>query len=388
MGMGKTSAMINMINESKNDDRFLYITPYLSEVNRIIKSCPKKNFKEPESYGSKLNGIKYLFEKGVNIVSTHSLFSLFDDEIIELAYANNYTLVMDEVVDVIEPLPITRNDLDTIMEKFAHIEENHRLVWDYRNYKGKFDEYKRLCDLGCMGVYNNNVILWLFPVKTFEAFRTTYILTYLFQAQTQKYYYDYYGIEYKYWYVTKEDGNYKLTNEELVYSHIDYNNLIHICDNSKINQIGDPSSSLSKSWYERSVKNGLLQQLKYNCINYFCHIAKTKSQYNMWTCFKDYKKEVSGKGYTKGFLASNIRATNEYRHKTSVAYLVNKFFNPYVKNFFLSNGIQVDEDAFALSEMLQWIWRSAIREGKEINLYIPSKRMRNLLIDWINKNSI
>ena len=30
------------------------------------------------------------------------------------------------------------------------------------------------------------------------------------------------------------------------------------------------------------------------------------------------------------------------------------------------------------------IWRSAIRDGKPINLYIPSKRMRELLINWIN----
>ena len=43
----------------------------------------------------------------------------------------------------------------------------------------------------------------------------------------------------------------------------------------------------------------------------------------------------------------------------------------------------MEEDAYALSELIQWIFRSAIRDGKEIWLYIPSKRMRNLLIDWI-----
>ena len=47
----------------------------------------------------------------------------------------------------------------------------------------------------------------------------------------------------------------------------------------------------------------------------------------------------------------------------------------------------MDQDGYALSEMLQWIWRSAIRDGKEINLYIPSKRMRTLLTDWIDETS-
>ena len=54
--------------------------------------------------------------------------------------------------------------------------------------------------------------------------------------------------------------------------------------------------------------------------------------------------------------------------------------------FLESKGVTVDEDGFALSEMLQFIWRSAIRDNKEINIYIPSSRMRNLLVGWINNN--
>lgn len=61
--------------------------------------------------------------------------------------------------------------------------------------------------------------------------------------------------------------------------------------------------------------------------------------------------------------------------------------NPIVKNFFLQHGVTVDEDGYALSEMLQFIWRSAIRNGEEIWVYIPSIRMRNLLKQWIEENS-
>ena len=38
--------------------------------------------------------------------------------------------------------------------------------------------------------------------------------------------------------------------------------------------------------------------------------------------------------------------------------------------------------------MLQFIWRSAIRNGEEIWVYIPSIRMRSLLKKWIQENSI
>ena len=53
-------------------------------------------------------------------------------------------------------------------------------------------------------------------------------------------------------------------------------------------------------------------------------------------------------------------------------------------NFFNLKGIEFNEDEYALSELIQWIFRSAIRDGKSINIYLPSKRMRTFLINWLN----
>jgi hypothetical protein len=215
MGAGKTSSAINFINNSSYDKRFLYITPYLSEVKRIIDSCPNKKFRQPEVYGTKLRGIKYLFDKKYNIVSTHALFSMFDEEIIDLAYANNYTLIMDEVADVIQPYEISKSDLKTILEKYATVNEHGIINWYAKDYDGLFEEVKRLCDLHCLAVYSDVAMLWLFPVETFRAFRDIYILTYMFDAQTQKYYYDYYGIKYNYLFVKGNDvDNYTFTKEK------------------------------------------------------------------------------------------------------------------------------------------------------------------------------
>ena len=72
---------------------------------------------------------------------------------------------------------------------------------------------------------------------------------------------------------------------------------------------------------------------------------------------------------------------------TDIAYMVNRFADPNITKFFASKDVSIDAQAYALSEMLQWIWRSAIRDDKPINLYIPSKRMRELLINWINKTN-
>ena len=390
MGSGKTSAMINKINEdmvlSGKDAKFMYITPYLDEVDRIIESCPDASFKQPLALkGSKVNGIKNLLIHNQNIVSTHSLFHLFDDEIFDLIRTKGYTLIMDEVTEVVEPYSgISKSDIKIIFdEHICHINEDGYIIWDRNDYEsGRFSEFKQLCDINALQMFGNTVVMWLFPIKSFEAFEDIYVLTYMFNGQVQKWYYDFYGVEYEWYKATNKDGKY-IIEKGMDDSRI-RKSLINICDH-KINNIGDRDIALSKGWYDRAAVNGMINDLKKNIINYFYAIVKAKSGDIIWTTFKEHEKKLKGNGYTKSFISLNLRASNKYRDRTSCAYLVNRYCNPVIKQFFDGKGIKIDEDAYALSEMLQWIWRSAIRDGKPINIYIPSKRMRTLLIDWLER---
>lgn len=393
MGAGKTQSIMNHINNSSG--KFLVITPFLDEITRYRKYCKGKNFKTPkyDTNQTKLDSLKDLIGKGENIVSTHALFQKFDNELIDICRAQNYTLVMDEVANVIEEYSITKQDFEILKNTYVDIDPNTKqLKWkeEYSDYYGKFDNEKRLCELGSLVCYGDNLMVWLFPIETFNAFRSIYILTYMFEMQLQKYYYDYYGLKYKYWSVEGDS----LENYHLVeyvpnknYLNYDYKKLIHICDVEKLNMIGDRVTDLSMSWYNRNKNNSTMLLLKNNINNFFRNVRNDCSTDNIWTTFKEFQNQLKGKGYTKGFLPLNARATNEYRDRTSVVYPVNRYLNPFIKNFFTSNNISVDEDGYALSEMLQFIWRSAIRDGGEIWVYIPSVRMRNLLINWIGANS-
>lgn len=393
MGAGKTQSIMNHINQT--DGHYLVITPFLDEITRYREYCRSKNFKTPkfEDRHTKLDSLKQLMGKGENIVSTHALFQKFDTELIDICRAQNYTLIMDEVANVVDEYYLTKQDLDILKKDYVDIDpDTKQLRWrkEHANYRGKFDNEKRLCELGSLVCYGDNLMVWLFPIETFNSFRNIYILTYLFNVQLQKYYYDYYNLQYKYWSVAGDSlENYHLIpyDEAKRYSNYDYSSLIHICDSPKLNMIGDRASDLSKSWYERNKSNGSMKVLKNNLSNFFRHIRTDSASDNIWTAFKEYKEILKGKGYTKGFLPLNSRATNEYRERTSVAYPVNRYMNPFVRNFFATNNIHVDEDGYALSEMLQFIWRSAIRDGHEIWVYIPSIRMRTLLEKWIQINS-
>ena len=154
MGSGKTSAAINYINESdQEDEKILYITPFLSEIKRIKECCSNKKFEEPEVYGTKIEGIKYLIQKGKNIVSTHALFRRFDKEIIDMCRCQNYTLIMDEVTDVIERYPISTQDFDMLIQNYVYVDEDtHLIKWkdDQKDYYGKFLDEKKLCDFNCL----------------------------------------------------------------------------------------------------------------------------------------------------------------------------------------------------------------------------------------------
>ena len=66
-------------------------------------------------------------------------------------------------------------------------------------------------------------------------------------------------------------------------------------------------------------------------------------------------------------------------------YMVDIRINPFINQFFSIHDVKLtkyDEDKYALSEMIQFIYRSAIRNNKDIYVYIPSKRMRNLLYEY------
>lgn len=393
-GQGKTNAAINYINS--HEGRFLFVTPYITELERVIKACPDKDFCEPKAVysddnkvSSKKNGIKKLFKDQRNIVTTHALFQLFDVEMIEYCRQYGYILILDEVTNVAEPYEDLRPaDLEVMLENFVEV-DNHMLKWrkDKAGYNGeKFLKEKGLCEMGCLYLYGKTTMLWQFSIAIFNAFKESFLLTYMFNGQIQKYYYDYHNLRYDRWYVKGNSlDTYELTCEKQDYGKPSkYRELITIIDNKKLNAIGDDYYALSSNWYSKEENNWLIDQVRKRLVNYYSHYAIGGSELNLWTCFKEDQKKLKGNGYTRGFLSCNAKATNLYRDRKNLAYMINAFINPNIAVFFEDSGIPVDVDMYALSSLIQWVWRSAIRDGSPITLYVPSSRMRGLLMKWLN----
>jgi len=302
--------------------------------------------------------------------------------------------LLDEVMEVVNPVPASVSDIKLLKDANAISVDNDNIVhWndDYYYDKGRFDNLKSIIKNERVICIDGVYFVWIMPIDVFKCFKSVYILTYMFDGQIMRNYFDLHNIKYDYTSVKFINGEYTLT--EYNKDKSDIPKLINIFEDEKLNAVGSKHYDLSKSWYDKSTKTRL-NILKNNLYNYFQNKVKAKSKEILWTTFlgveddndKDYYSRIKGNGYSSStcFAPCNCRATNEYRDRKYLAYTVNRFMNPYIKRYFNSNGLEVKEDIFALSELLQWIFRSAIRDGKEIYLYIPSKRMREMLRDWIN----
>ena len=113
------------------------------------------------------------------------------------------------------------------------------------------------------------------------------------------------------------------------------------------------------------------------------------------TCAKDgwYKKDnvdvagpfASGSKLFQGanWVAKVTRGTNDYAHCSHLIYLYDQHMNHLVARW-LEDNSRAFKEAYALTELIQWVWRSRVRNGQPITLYLPSPRMRQLMEKWLS----
>ena len=399
MGGGKTSSIINYINSSGDDERFIYMTPYEKEFERIAEACSQKGFVVPVvKRGAKLNDLRGILKKGINVATSHAIFERYTSDMIEFVQNNNYTLVIDEAYSVtrmISPDDI-KQAIWYIEQNQAYVDQNsHQVMWNYGKGEpsgSKKDISQKIID-GRLYSYEDHLMVWQLPPSMIKAFKTIIVLTYLFDAQELKFFFDQHEVSYNYVGTKLDDyGEYCFCSvEESENPTNRFANKIHILDNIKLNAIGDSPTSLTSTWASNDAnynKEGGLQQLGKNVRNVQKNIFRCSSKDFIWTAYDTKARHfIEDKNIKKGFVVWNKRATNDYGDRHYLAYTINLRCNPSLKRYFDALGADYAEDRWALAHLVQWIWRSAIRNGEEIWIYIPSRRMRTLLTDWIEEVS-
>lgn len=378
-------------------------------------------FKEPSDTGAlptKSADLLRLLSEGQNVVLSHELFKLLNDTAIECIKEFDYTLFLDEEIEVVKMSGITQDDLKILKEQnLMEIDPTSKKVkWLDSQYHGDFERTKREIQQKALYEVEPNIILWQLPPGIFEAFHQVYIMTFLFRGSMLYLYFQKNGISFQYLHVEKDSqGKYYFSQgyeevSELEKSRIKF--LLDVHDGrlntnylpeSKKKRDIQEYSGLSSSWHQSRKNKEYINILKRNAMNYIQNYRHAPKNTVMWTTFKPavnkyenrrmrancrWSGRISCNECTRpcgvNFVSCNARATNRYADRTTLIYLCNIFPVPPVVQY-LSQGTtaEFDADLYALAQLMQWIWRSAIRRGEVVSLYLPSARMRKLLLDWL-----
>lgn len=459
MGSGKTQAAMNYMN-SHPERRFLYVTPYLDEAERIAKGCPGLHFAAPQNLeefnGSKVEHTMSLIEQGRNVATTHQAIRHYSEGMLRATRDFGYTMIIDESLQTIEPCGIFKDDAN-LLKAAGMLEDSGdgtgklRVVCAPNYKKGRFNDFMFVARSQYLTIVSQeergksseiladveakpadgsdngagvpgDLIYWTLSPELFSSFEDVFILTYLFESMDIYGFMKMYGIGYG-------KIGVRVDGSPEGYSFCDgdgyvpeytkrIRELIDVLEDDKLNSVGRRTTALSRSWFCNNRGNGNVDKLKNNIYNVFRNVwHESGKDTRMWATFTrdedgkkgksrrsygcgadmsemsngswriDCKPLLKGKGYTGAFVSLNARASNNYRNRKYLVYACNLYMNVGTKIFFQKNGVEFSDDKYALSVMLQWIWRSAIRDGEKIHLYLPSSRMRRILYEWMDSTS-
>lgn len=425
-GTGKSTRMIDKINNSDKDQRFIVVTPFLAECHRYAgttsdpdsgdKQLPMKDahgnviysgggcnasgrkFEHPVSgYKTKVEHIATLVHEGRDIVTTHAALKLFTPETVKDVKDAGYTLVIDEELECIRPHPCKSHRRKMLLGSGAVYEDALGLLRWNKDYDTSDDvkdvdssgfswdmQIKALCDNGSLVLIadergNRDLFMWEYPIEFIKAFDTVEVLTYMFEGSVFHKYLDFYGIQH--------------TTVKGIQLPSNVFDLINIVDNTKMNRVGEREQAFSVTDQKRYTKDSAVAStIRSNLKNYFTNntYGKSNGDDRLWTCLGEAFSVFKGAGYTKCHIAHNTKAVNDYRNTSQLAYIFNANLHPEPYKYLLERGDQFapNMDRYSLTELLQWVYRSRIRNNEPVTLYIPSIRMRGLLLNWMSGNNV
>ena len=418
MGSGKTSAAIQYMNQHPGR-KFIYVSPRIEEDRRIVAACPMLYFALPSDKGrdrTKTVNLKRLLQAGRNVAISHVLYTLCDDEVCALMRQHGYSMIIDEAVHIFEDAKVTRRDIETMMGSGAvRVTDNGYLEFsDGYDPDGHSEHFRRMWHLAASHklvlLPNGQCCYWMVSDRMLLAAQEVIIMTYRFSASDMARLMQIHHIPYAPIYVdTDGRGNYWFT-DRVAYvpayaGHM--RDMVRIVDDQKLNAIGEKWNALSKGWWDTNME-AYRRSLAYGDDGSMRETAASKATdaYRMRSLLRKYMRTdhpdtsaddrlfgcfakpgefLKQKGYLNAHLVFNATSLNEWGNRHVLAYLVNVFQRPEVDQYYQSLGFEGKRDEYALTTMLQWIWRSAIRNGEPVELYLPSRRMREILAAWINE---
>lgn len=221
------------------------------------------------------------------------------------------------------------------------------------------------------------------PLGLIQCAQRVIVMTYMYEGSVMHQFMQLKGVDIEYF-----KGFTPIKTEAQV--KLEATELIDMIETPSTKKVGNVSSKrMTASWYKDSATKEDLKGVE-NAIRSVCR--KYKKDEVLYTLPKHLvipdrgKAKIQVRGYPalECFLYAGTRATNLYSDKTVMIHAFNRYPLVSVASYLQDYGFPVDPEHFALTELLQWVWRSAIREGKPIKLCVIPVRMRRLFEEWLD----
>jgi hypothetical protein len=407
-GSGKTTAAFDFIKQraqGPEEERWIFCTEYLSEIENRINQADGWHVASDDEGTKTQDFINLLREPGVRqIAITHKLLRdqiANNPEAMRLLSMKGYNLVLDEAMEgLIEPYTgIYRRDFLWNLEKgHLTIDEGRygQVHWTDETalkFSGDTVLGPLLNDQGLVHAAVNGeqaCIVKIRPDAIFRVFRRVIVMTYQFDLTL---FAAYLALKQIPWQLCTDIQ----CGREIRKSSI--GRLVHLVHSEDKPFLKKTLSSTF--WTEKAKRRDYdaLNKALVKIGNRFCGRNPSAFGYAVLEGCLGSKRD--GKIQPKGFphtvphdrrkepnrklscyIPCNARARNDWAHKTVMVHAINRYPSPFVAGFLDRYGVEYSPDRFALNELLQWLWRSAIRNGEPIHAAILSERMRRLFVEW------
>ncbi len=423
MSSGKTTAIIDWMDKNPQE-KYIYVSPNLSEVVDRIPNSSKLDFISPsvdEFNSTKLEHLNSLLLEGKHICCTHKLYLSMNNFSMDLIASRGYTVILDEEIDVMQSYKgYSFKDVQWLMKE-GYIKQNESdgsVDWikDDELLNSSDHRYfycKNLCDKKALYLTRFDInsvkaksvmMVTQIPVRLLECAKRVIVLSYLFKGSILDCFLKLKGFEIK-----------DFTDVTVEYKRPSYfKDLITVVPPEDLKNF-----NLTSYWWEhKSTEKDGISKVQ----NYILRNARKYSNGDnrlvCWTIPKDRAKGVSTAskttklvnpvGYvfskekiedennedktktvkTPCWLAQNTRATNNFAHKTVMIHCYNRYPLQDIASYLEDYNCKLDDDVFALSELLQWAYRGCVRKNQKMTLCIGSKRMYDLFQNWINERPL
>jgi len=380
-GTGKTSQMIESFYPT---EQYLVVVPTLSEVERVL-SRSKVPFTEPDErpYRTKMAHLKKLVAEGENIVTTHKLFDAVDIRSVNLS---PYNLFIDEVFDVVEKVNGPENEAWNrvyVGDGYATVDSAGQVTPTdkWREQPAKLKTVLRIdlfraAEAGRLHKTDNGYFVDVVTPVLFTKPKQTTVHTYLASGSLMAAYLEKHSIPY----TINRKQDLDIRQRVKAKNHLSMN---------QISALENISMSHTKQgeMKQREVKkvSTALKNLR------SLPLKGIKPENILITCRKDKWLDQNdkpkgafavGSKLTKAkWIAKTTKGTNDYRHCTHAVYLSELHLSPSIKAY-LGVDKQFEKD-WAVSELIQWLYRTALRDGGKVELHLASNHMKCLLEDWL-----